>query len=52
VVIALVIAGTIFGGLFGSHAHGHNVGFLIPVFILGLVFLRLTRTARRGGRGR
>ncbi|HEY6497556.1 MAG TPA: DUF1707 domain-containing protein [Trebonia sp.] len=52
VVIACSIVATIASGLFGYHGHGHGAGFLIPVVILGLVFLRLTAAARRSARRR
>jgi hypothetical protein len=47
VVIACAVAATIASGLWGDHGHGHGFGFLIPVVILALVFLRLSRVARR-----
>lgn len=51
-VIACAIVATIASGLFGYHGHVHGFGFLVPVVILVLVFLRLTRGARRAGRRR
>ena len=48
VILTFVLAAIILGALFGSTAHGHNrggFGFLVPVVILGLVFLR--RVCRR-----
>jgi hypothetical protein len=47
VVIAFVVAAIIAGGLFGGHAHHHGgIGWLVPVVIIGLVFLRLARRRR------
>jgi hypothetical protein len=47
VVLAFAVAAIIAGGLFGDHGHHHgHIGWLVPVVILGLVFLRLAR--RRG----
>ena len=44
VIIAFVVAAIIAGGLFGGHHHGHGgIGWLVPVVILGFVFLRLAR---------
>jgi Domain of unknown function (DUF1707) len=51
-VIAIAILGTIASGLFGNHGHGSGAGFIIPVVILGLVFIRLTARARQAGRRR
>ncbi|HEY7260344.1 MAG TPA: DUF1707 domain-containing protein [Trebonia sp.] len=48
VILTFVLAAIILGALFGSTAHGHDrggFGFLVPVVILGLVFLR--RVCRR-----
>jgi len=45
-VIAFVIAGIILGNVTGHHGH-HPIGWLVPVVILGLVFLRLSRRHRR-----
>jgi hypothetical protein len=48
VIIALVLAAIIAGAVFGSNPHGHDrggFGFLVPVVILGMVFLR--RACRR-----
>jgi hypothetical protein len=47
VIIAFAVAAIVLGGLFGDHGHGHSVGWVVPVVILALVFLRLTRLARR-----
>jgi hypothetical protein len=52
VVIACSIVATIASGLFGYHGHSHGAGFLVPVVILGLVFLRLTAAARGSARRR
>jgi hypothetical protein len=46
-IIGFVIAAIVVGALLGGHPHGHAVGWLIPVVILVLVFLRLTRLAHR-----
>ena len=46
-ILALIIVAIAAGGVFGAHGHGHGAGWLIPVVILSLVFLRLTRLARR-----
>jgi hypothetical protein len=44
VIIAFVVAAIIAGGLFGGHGHGHGgIGWLVPVVVLGFVFLRLAR---------
>ena len=44
VIIAFVVAAIIAGGLLGGHPHHHGgIGWLVPVVILGLVFLRLGR---------
>jgi hypothetical protein len=45
VIIALVVAAIIAGGLFGGHGYHHSggIGWLVPVVVLGLVFLRLRR---------
>jgi uncharacterized protein DUF1707 len=46
VMLVFVVAAIIAGGLFGVHGHGHGhggIGWLVPVVILGLVFLRLRR---------
>jgi hypothetical protein len=42
IVIAFVIASIIFGNVAGGHGHLH-LGWLVPVVILGCVFLRLGR---------
>ena len=42
VVIACVIASIIFGNVAGGLGH-HHLGWLVPVVILGLVFLRMSR---------
>jgi hypothetical protein len=47
VITAFAVAAIVAGGVLGGHGHGHAVGLLIPVVILGFVFLRLTRLARR-----
>ena len=47
VITAFAVAAIVGGGVLGGHGHGHAVGLLIPVVILGFVFLRLTRLARR-----
>jgi hypothetical protein len=42
VILALVVAAIVAGGLFGGHAHGHGgIGWLVPFVICGLVCLRL-----------
>lgn len=47
VIIGFVVAAIIAGGLFGGPHHGHGgIGWLVPVVILGLVFLRLARRRR------
>jgi DUF1707 SHOCT-like domain len=49
VIIAFVVAAVIAGGLFGGHGHVHphgGIGWLVPVVIVGLVFLRLGRPRR------
>jgi Domain of unknown function (DUF1707) len=43
IVILAVIAVNVVGGNIG---HGHGLGWLVPVVILGLVFLRLARRQR------
>ena len=45
VIIAFVVAAIIAGGLFGWHGyhHGGGIGWLVPVVVLGLVFLRVRR---------
>ena len=48
VIITFVLAAIIVGAVFGGTAQGHNrggFGFLVPVVILGMVFLR--RVCRR-----
>jgi hypothetical protein len=46
-MIAFIVAAIIAGGLFGGHGHGHGgIGWLVPLVILGLVFLRLARRRR------
>jgi hypothetical protein len=43
IIIPFVIAAIIFGNIAdGAHGH-HAIGWLIPVLILGMVFLRLIR---------
>ena len=49
-ILAFIIIAIIAGGVFNSHAHAHGAAWFIPVVILSLVFLRLTRLARRGNR--
>ena len=49
-ILAFIIIAITVGGVFNRHGHAHNAGWLIPVVILILVFLRLTRLARRGNR--
>jgi Domain of unknown function (DUF1707) len=46
VVIALVAVAIIVGGLFGQHGHHGSIGWLVPVVLLGLLFLRLARRRR------
>jgi Domain of unknown function (DUF1707) len=46
VIIGVIIAATIFGNVFGNAGHGHGFGWLVPVFILGFVFLRLVGRRR------
>jgi hypothetical protein len=46
-IIGFIIGAIVVGALLGGHPHGHAAGWLIPVVILVLVFLRLTRLARR-----
>jgi Domain of unknown function (DUF1707) len=41
-VIALIVLGNLAGALAGSHGQ-HNFGWLVPVLVLGFVFLRLSR---------
>ncbi len=44
IILAFVVAAIIAGGLFGVHGHAHGgIGWLVPVVILGLVFLRIGR---------
>jgi uncharacterized protein DUF1707 len=45
-VIAFVIAAIVLGNAAGNHGH-HIFGWIVPVVILGLVFLRLSRRHRR-----
>lgn len=47
VVIACVIASTVLSGLFGNDGHAHPASWVFPVVLLTLLFLRLTRRARR-----
>lgn len=51
-ILAFIIIAITVGGVFNGHGHAHGAGagWLIPVVILILVFLRLTRLARRGNR--
>jgi hypothetical protein len=43
-VIGLVIAATVLGNVAGrTIGHGHGIGWLIPVVILGIIFVRLRR---------
>jgi len=44
-VIACVIAATVIGNVAGGHNY-HSFGWLVPVVVLGLVFLRLSRRHR------
>jgi len=44
-VIAFVIAAIVLGNVVGYHSH-HVFGWIVPVVILGLVFLRLSRRHR------
>jgi Domain of unknown function (DUF1707) len=49
-VIALVILAVIAANVVGAnsgHEHGHGFGWLVPVLILGFVFLRLIGRRRR-----
>jgi hypothetical protein len=46
-ILAFIIIAITAGGVFNSHGHAHGAGWFIPVVILSLVFLRLTRLARR-----
>jgi hypothetical protein len=41
-VIALIVLGNLAGALAGSHGQ-HDFGWLVPVLVLGFVFLRLSR---------
>ena len=45
-VIAFVIAAIVLGNVAGYHSH-RVIGWIVPVMILGLVFLRLSRRHRR-----
>jgi hypothetical protein len=47
VIIAFAVAAIVLGGVFGGHGHGHPVGWVVPVVVLAVVFLRLTRRGRR-----
>jgi hypothetical protein len=42
-VVACVIAAIILGNVAGGVGHHHHLGWLVPVVILGFVFLRLSR---------
>jgi hypothetical protein len=47
VVIGLIIASVIAGNVIGGNVgHGHGLGWLAPVIILAVVFLRLARSRR------
>ena len=49
IILAFVVAAIIAGGLFGGHGHGHhhgNIGWLVPVVVVGLVFLRMASRPR------
>jgi hypothetical protein len=50
IVIPLVILGIIAGNLFGAlqgHVHGHSAfGWLVPVLVLGMIFLRMAARRR------
>jgi hypothetical protein len=46
-ILAFIIIAIIAGGVFNRHGHAHGADWFIPVVILSLVFLRLTRLARR-----
>lgn len=46
-ILALIIIAIVAGGVLSRHGHAHGAGWFIPVVILSVVFLRLTRLARR-----
>jgi len=46
-IIGVVIAMVIVGNVFANAGQGHGFGWLVPVFILGFVFLRLAASRRR-----